>query len=69
MPFPTNKCSEPPAPDVFQFAGALKISDFGLAREFTVPHLLYTFDVVTPWYRAPELLLGGEHYGTAIDIW
>jgi cyclin-dependent kinase 7 len=21
------------------------------------------------WYRAPELLLGGQHYGYGIDIW
>jgi serine/threonine protein kinase len=21
------------------------------------------------WYRSPELLLGGQHYGYAVDIW
>lgn len=25
--------------------------------------------VVTLWYRAPELLLGTQDYGTAVDIW
>ncbi len=25
--------------------------------------------VVTLWYRAPEVLLGGRHYSTAIDRW
>lgn len=25
--------------------------------------------VVTLWYRAPEILLGGTHYSTPVDIW
>ncbi|KAG5457618.1 MAG: kinase-like domain-containing protein [Olpidium bornovanus] len=25
--------------------------------------------VVTLWYRAPEILLGGRHYSTAVDMW
>ena len=25
--------------------------------------------VVTLWYRAPEILLGTEHYSTPVDIW
>lgn len=25
--------------------------------------------VVTLWYRAPEILLGSRHYSTAIDMW
>ena len=25
--------------------------------------------VVTLWYRAPEILLGGKHYSTPVDIW
>jgi cyclin-dependent kinase 2 len=29
----------------------------------------YTSDVVTLWYRAPELLLGSTEYSTPIDIW
>ena len=24
---------------------------------------------VTIWYRAPELLFGGKHYTSAVDIW
>ena len=29
----------------------------------------YTNKVITLWYRPPELLLGEERYGTAIDVW
>lgn len=28
-----------------------------------------TQEVVTQYYRAPELLLGAMHYGAAIDMW
>lgn len=38
--------------------GNLKIADFGLARSFTVPIPSLTHEVVTLWYRAPEILLG-----------
>lgn len=30
---------------------------------------LYTNRVITLWYRPPELLLGEEHYGAAVDMW
>ena len=38
----------------------LQIGDFGLAREYGSPLKSYTPIVVTLWYRAPELLLGGK---------
>jgi len=47
----------------------LKLADFGLARAFGIPMRTYTHEVVTLWYRAPEVLLGSRHYGTAIDMW
>ncbi len=28
-----------------------------------------TQEVVTQYYRAPELLLGAQHYSYAIDVW
>ena len=37
--------------------GEVKIADFGLAR-FHNKDRKYTNEVVTLWYRAPELLLG-----------
>jgi len=56
---------------ILLFSGQLKLADFGLARlsesaEFQRP---YTNKVITLWYRPPELLLGEECYGPAVDIW
>ncbi|KAL3734450.1 hypothetical protein ACJRO7_023755 [Eucalyptus globulus] len=47
----------------------LKIADLGLARAFTVPIKKYTHEILTLWYRAPEVLLGATHYSTAVDMW
>ncbi|KAL4449198.1 hypothetical protein ABPG74_015580 [Tetrahymena malaccensis] len=47
----------------------VKISDFGLARTFTTPLDKYTKEIATLWYRAPEVMLGDEHYSITIDIW
>ncbi|KAG0226563.1 Cyclin-dependent kinase 3 [Mortierella sp. GBA43] len=49
--------------------GTLKLADFGLARAFGIPLRTYTHEVVTLWYRAPEILLGSRHYSTAVDMW
>jgi serine/threonine protein kinase len=49
--------------------GSLKISDFGLSRYLSFPPRQYTPDVVSVWYRAPELLLGKVPYELSIDIW
>lgn len=49
--------------------GMLKLADFGLARAFGIPVRTYTHEVVTLWYRAPEILLGSKHYVPAVDIW
>jgi serine/threonine protein kinase len=38
--------------------GLLKIADFGLARAFVPPIRPFTHEIVTLWYRAPEILLG-----------
>lgn len=47
----------------------LKIADFGLARAFVVPVPKYTHEVVTVWYRPPEILLGAQLYSIPVDIW
>ncbi|KAB8233286.1 kinase-like domain-containing protein [Aspergillus alliaceus] len=49
--------------------GEIKIADFGMARYYGDPPPKLTQLVVTLWYRAPELLLGAEKYGTEIDMW
>jgi serine/threonine protein kinase len=49
--------------------GVLKLADFGLARAFGVPIRTYTHEVVTLWYRAPEILLGQARYSTPVDMW
>ena len=54
---------------VDQSTNALKLADFGLARAFGIPVRAYTHEVVTLWYRAPEILLGARHYSTPVDAW
>lgn len=49
--------------------GVLKIGDFGLAKFFGSPNRINTHQVVTRWYRAPELLYGARLYGTGVDMW
>jgi cyclin-dependent kinase 1 len=49
--------------------GTIKVADFGLGRAFGVPVRVYTHEVVTLWYRAPEVLLGSSRYSCPIDIW
>ncbi|XP_029462805.1 serine/threonine-protein kinase NLK2-like [Rhinatrema bivittatum] len=48
----------------------LKICDFGLARvEEPDESQHMTQEVVTQYYRAPEILMGSRHYSSSIDIW
>ena len=51
--------------------GEVKLADFGLARLYNAEDRQrpYTNKVITLWYRPPELLLGEERYGPAIDVW
>lgn len=49
--------------------GILKIGDFGLARKYSIPLKAMSPEVVTLWYRAPELLLRAPEQTTAIDMW
>ncbi|NXP46436.1 CDK3 kinase, partial [Heliornis fulica] len=50
-------------------AGTIKLADFGLAKTFGIPLRTYTHEVVTLWYRAPEILLRCSYYTTGVDIW
>lgn len=49
--------------------GNLKLADFGLARLASIPLRTYTTEVVTLWYRPPDLLLGSKHYDSSVDVW
>ncbi|KAG0018461.1 Cyclin-dependent kinase 3 [Podila clonocystis] len=49
--------------------GQLKLADFGLSRGGVPPLRTYTHEVVTLWYRAPEILLGASHYSVGVDVW
>jgi cyclin-dependent kinase 2 len=49
--------------------GHIKLADFGLARAFGVPVRTYTHEVITLWYRAPEILLGSKFYTATVDTW
>lgn len=49
--------------------GELKLADFGLARAKSLPTKTYSNEVVTLWYRPPDVLLGSIEYTMAIDMW
>jgi serine/threonine protein kinase len=51
--------------------GKLKvvIADFGLARTYGEVGRNYTQEVVTLWYRCPEILLGMQSYSLGVDLW
>ncbi|MCJ1350770.1 MAG: TFIIH complex serine/threonine-protein kinase subunit kin28 [Icmadophila ericetorum] len=49
--------------------GEVKLADFGLARSFSDPYRAMTHNVITRWYRPPELLYGARFYSGAVDMW
>lgn len=51
--------------------GEIKLADFGLARSFADPYRPMTpgNQVITRWYRPPELLFGAKFYSGAVDVW
>ncbi|CEF67105.1 Cyclin-dependent kinase 1 [Strongyloides ratti] len=50
-------------------SGCIKLADFGLSRTTGIPLRAYTHEIVTLWYRSPEIMLGSEKYSTAVDVW
>lgn len=48
--------------------GVLKLADFGLTTSFVSPPNLSN-NVVSLYYRPPELLMGCRAYGPEIDVW
>lgn len=49
--------------------GIVKVADFGLARSYNLSLQKYTREVITLWYRPPEILLGDREYFTTADVW
>ena len=49
--------------------GEVKLADFGLARSFSDPYRPMSPQVITRWYRPPELLFGARFYSGAVDVW
>eukprot|EP01039_Chlorochromonas_danica_P004944 gene4944-5427_t len=50
----------------------LQIADFSLSRTLPIINKKgqsVTNEVVTRWYRAPEIILGSKHYDYTIDVW
>ena len=47
----------------------LRIGDFGLAKMEEFPLVMQTKEIMTLWYRAPEVLLDNLCYNKAIDLW
>ncbi|XP_019716393.1 cyclin-dependent kinase 20 isoform X2 [Hippocampus comes] len=59
-----------PANLLISSSGHLKIADFGLARLHSQQEdRLYSHQVATRWYRAPELLYGARKYDEGVDLW
>ena len=51
---------------------SVKLCDFGLARtmaEGDICQPVMTDYVSTRWYRAPELIIGSNHYNEGVDMW
>lgn len=48
--------------------GVVKIADFGQCRVVD-PSFIYTHDVGTKWYKAPEILYGNKKYNEKVDLW
>ncbi|EFP04137.1 hypothetical protein GCK72_023090 [Caenorhabditis remanei] len=58
-----------PANLLLNTAGRLKIADFGLSWSQNTSQKTLAYEVVTLWYRAPELLFHTSSYKGEIDIW
>ncbi|KAK1897972.1 Cyclin-dependent kinase 20 [Dissostichus eleginoides] len=64
-----NNIMHRPANLLISSSGHLKIADFGLARLFSdLEDRLYSHQVATRWYRAPELLYGARKYDEGVDL-
>ena len=49
--------------------GVVKIADFGMARIIASPGRAMTRNIVTRWYRPPEIFFGAKYYSFSVDMW
>ena len=49
--------------------GVIVLADFGLNKVIGSHYKLFSKDVITLFYRAPEILLGSRYYSESVDIW
>lgn len=54
--------------DPFGYMGTVKICDFGMAKYMNV-NVEDTPNIMTSWFRAPEVALEQKKYTKAIDMW
>ena len=47
----------------------MRIGDFGLSKTQEYPRIPMTKEIMTLWYRAPEVILDNLCYTPAIDLW
>ena len=55
--------------NVLLFDAKLQLADFGLGKICVATGDTHTSEVVTLWWRAPEILLGKRQYSYAVDVW
>lgn len=47
----------------------VKIGDFSISRTYNLPYNKYSKEIMTLWYKAPEIFLGSNSYSISIDVW
>lgn len=47
----------------------VKLADFGLSRTIHAPLRPYSREILSLWYRSPELCMGYKNYSVGVDTW
>lgn len=55
--------------NILMHQGNLRITDFGFMTTVENAARYHSHEIITLWYRPPELLLGTKTYGQEVDIW
>ncbi len=62
-------CVVTPGSNILMHRGNLRITDFGFMTTVENAALYQSCEIITLWYRPPELLLGTTKYGQEVDMW